>query len=135
MKIRIKKELPFAKVGMVFEVSDNSLFLFKLVIEGLNSAYSFQCNEEYIDELIKEGWIEEVKEETLECKINNLFVGATLRVETYNNLQTCDIIKLIQGKIKEISELSTEHFKERFDKAVGTKWMKSVDELREELFK
>ena len=56
MKYKLKRDLPFAKAGDNVEVNPGGCIPFANYSSG-----TFSTSEEYIDKLIKEGWIEEVK--------------------------------------------------------------------------
>ena len=66
MKVRVLKEMPFAKVGEVFEADNSKGITLKLRKE------TFWLNRYGIVEWIRDGWLEEVKEESLEDKYNAL---------------------------------------------------------------
>ena len=55
MKYRIKREIPFAKQGVVLHINENHLLCNE---QGAYIGY----NEDDIAELLKDGWIEEVRE-------------------------------------------------------------------------
>ena len=64
MKVRVIKEMPFAKVGEVRHTDkvNNSI---AYNIGGDGGFYGVMCGTE-VKRLIQDGWLEEVKEETLE---------------------------------------------------------------------
>ena len=65
MKVRVLKEMPFAKVGEVFETSRHNCFDFNdVVVLHINDVLKW----------IEDGWLEEVKEESLEDKLDPYFV-------------------------------------------------------------
>ena len=56
MKYILKKDLPFTKAGHKVEVNPSGCLPFVNYSTGV-----FSTTEEYVDKLISEGWIEEVK--------------------------------------------------------------------------
>ena len=91
MKVRVLKEMPFAKIGKVFEVDFSNP---RWVIKCGGVEYPSQS-------LLMDGWIEEVKGESLEDKFLIEMMTFTEHEENF--------IKL--------AKIAKEHYLEVFDKA------------------
>lgn len=114
-KIRILRDMPYAKKGEIFNISSFSAY----VLHGILSSSIFELNEREF--LIQEGWIEYVKEEkTLEEKFNEL------EIRKFGLLPTADT-----GY--KLSKLAKEHFLEVFDNVIIDRRLGFTPITREEV--
>ncbi len=93
MKVRVLREMPFAKVGEVLNINNDMA----LDIKGFIGGYTEICIK--VGSMIQDGWLEEVKEERLEDKL------------------MCHI-KLVPENVRErVAKIAHDHYLEVFDKA------------------
>jgi len=108
-KVRCIKEMPFCKVGEVFEVDNSGCLVFKTTI-------SYE-----VDKSVKDGWLEWVEEEkSLELKLEDIFSACS--TGTCNNI------------ISKIICTTREHYLAVFDKETkGNNHVNYVDKVRQSL--
>jgi len=107
-KVRVEREIPFAKVGEEFELTEDNTLYIKTMKE---LHYRFFKSE--VDKLVSDGflsWIEQPK--SLEDKFND-FSGRL--IESIN-----DSADYVSNRLtaKKLSKIAKEHYLEAFDKAV-----------------
>ena len=107
MKVVVKKEMPFAKVGEVFKINN---------VKDSIRLDSLGCYAEWrwsLEDMIRDGWLEEVKEERLEDKLeSNATYNAEL-IDSYDNhINNC------VGNWKELAQIAKDHYLEVFDNFV-----------------
>ena len=102
-KVRVIKEMPFAKVGDVFEIYDTAYVSNAIKPGKVAGMYEDLC----VDSFIREGWLEYVEEEkSLEEKLNVWFKN---KVRQYQSSKSLD-----GGQVAQIAK---EHYLEVFNKA------------------
>lgn len=124
MKIKLLKDLPFAKAGTIFEILGNGQAFVDLNNPGSIITTGYKKGLLDVFKFDKEWFtvVEEVKEETLEEKLH----------------KNCIDVR----QIGYIANIATEHFMERFDKKRARSLLDyqsssklALDIIREELFK
>lgn len=122
-RVRVLKEMPFAKVGEQFETTKFGGG-FNIVFEGTI------WGDVQIEKLIKDGWLECVEDKSLEEKLD------------------IDVSTNYTSNRTKLAQIATYHFKERFDKSeiastirVHSGWdigekecLRISDEIRKALF-
>ncbi len=117
-KVRVLKEMPFAKVGEKFECANekwNNKPSHSDIIQ-FNSNNTVTMN---IEDMVKDGWLEWIEEDkSLEKKIEIPLIGSQLTLLV----------------IREIAQIANDHFLEVFDKTTRGNWSSSIfNDLRKAL--
>lgn len=97
MRVRVLKEMPFAKVGYIFENLQTGIIT-------INGVLIYPAE---IENWINNGWLEEVKEEQT--------LAEKFEAVTKQNIVTFETYKLNPKLAKHLSDIARQHYLERFD--------------------